>query len=301
MSPTTPRVFVLHSLTDAAGQRVTAELSRDFDVGGSADLRGELPPALGLRDVLADFDAVVAVLPPPGNRDRTNVMFEVGVAVGVASRVLLVTASERLPSRLHGLPFLAYDSLSVLRARVAELLAAEAYAPTAAAAKLVTSRSAPDVLADRTVPAPQRQSAPGLSRFADANSIIEFLAEIVRAREGQVLIPTEGGATSSVDRPDLVLWVDGLQATFGLPLPVEIVAKATSVSQIRKRLIRVMDGTGASSLLVVSHLDAPPTAWSDGNRLMLIVGADALMERLSAASVPDALTALLEEANRVLF
>jgi predicted nucleotide-binding protein len=94
------RVFVAYSLTDPLADEVLARLKDRYSVHTSVSIHAPVPRTTALMDVLSWADVAVAVLPPPQDRSRTNVIFEIGMAVGRSLPVLLISSSTGVPRDL---------------------------------------------------------------------------------------------------------------------------------------------------------------------------------------------------------
>lgn len=281
---------VLSSPSDPGARLIIDALAKYFEVLTPTSMLSSLGRPTALRALLVGAEVVVAVVPRAPNRDRSNVIFELGVAVGTGARVLVVAAKEGMPLSLRGLP--AVDSKSpatVVANRALASLASDPYTPEPEDVKLSLPKS--DVGRPSTP-----TSGPSMWQLNERD-LVESLAHAFRAAGARVQLPRPETSKSPMEIPDLVLWDDGLQANFDLPLPVEVVRSATSVAKIRARLLRLMDKSGAASLLVVSAASVAPSTWSDGQRFMLIVSADDISARLGKAPLGAAMAELLSEAS----
>lgn len=281
-------VVVLSASSDASARSVMGRLRREFDVRTPASLIGTVGRSIALRAAFAGSDVVIGVVPSAPNRERSNIFVEIGIAVGAGARVLIVASHEGLPSSLRGLPLVNPNSPEAVIDRAVALMATQPYEPN---------------LEDVTLKAVGKVE-PSTPTYNSAywrlteRELIDSLVDSLRRAGARVHVPKAEVGMHDVESPDFVLWHDGLQPNFDLPLPVEVVRTASTVPKIRSRLLRLMDKTGARSLLVISASGAAaPARWADGERQMLSVSADSLSSGLKRASLSDVLSGLLEEAS----
>jgi hypothetical protein len=71
------------SLTDDLGDDVIARLTPRYDVVTSASIRGSASRPTALYEAPTCTDLVIAVMPAPQDKSRINVIFELGVTVGL--------------------------------------------------------------------------------------------------------------------------------------------------------------------------------------------------------------------------
>jgi hypothetical protein len=108
------------------------------------------------------------------------------------------------------------------------------------------------------------------------------------------------GSTSD-SRPDFVIWEPSLQATFGQPIPVEVVRIRSGFNAARRRLRLMLAATGATSLLAVDvgNLDTR-LEWrvADGPRrhFVLVVPLRGLEQSLRTHPIGEALPQLRRQA-----
>ncbi len=118
--------------------------------------------------------------------------------------------------------------------------------------------------------------------------------EVLKAAGANVVAAEIGGG---IPYADLTVWHDGLEAAFGLPLPVEVVPAGHLLPPLVPRLRRTMRAAGTRSLLAVSGPGGAVHArWSDDDQQILAVDAARLVDELANASLPRTLAVLLATA-----
>ncbi len=236
----------------------------------------------------------------PGNRDRTNVILEVGVALGLGKPMVLVARRDRLPHGLVGIPMVGLESIWRLPEVIEIAWNAERH-------EVPLDRWHYDARKPRGVRMPALQGSDSLrqepshrrSRYHHLSdeALASELASAFSAAGSRVLVsdPSEPSKSSTV--PDIVVWDDRLMSLFGLPLPVEIVRRSPSTKAEKDHLQRTLHASSAQSLLAVVAGNGEATTWTDGYKLILTVGAEQLLDELASASLPEALAGLLQGAT----
>jgi hypothetical protein len=293
------RIFVSYSLSDPTGPLVRHALAdHDFGVITASTASTNRTPTRALAEVLGDVDSVVVVLPPPGDRSRTNVIFEAGVAVGRGLPVLLVAPSAELPADLRDLPFLRLDDLerlpAALDASERALRDAERNPPPDWNARRAMEELTSDVAYSRFGVASRPPS-----KFAslDESALLDVVRQLLTDSDTRVLVPERRADVIAVDTPDLVLWNDGLLSSFGLPVPVEVLRRLSSSRAVLSRLRRTLRASGARSLLAVAADGDGNVRWSSGKELILVITAESLESAVRSLPIASALPALLESAR----
>ncbi|WP_460809673.1 hypothetical protein [Nocardioides salsibiostraticola] len=198
---------------------------------------------------------------------------------------------KHLLSRLRGLPTVPATQITAVLTAVEALLQAP-WDPNVKSTPIKPARPPND---DILRPANDVGKAQDPADFSAASHFLDELQTVLSNRGARLIVPEDRNQTS-VMVPDLIAWVDGLQTPWGLPLCIEVVARASTPPKIRKRLVRMMESAGVRSLLIVSLQEIAPSSWSDGLRMMLTVSKSTLLGALANADVAGALSAILDEA-----
>lgn len=300
-NPDSPRLFVSYGLSDGRAEPVLEVLAENSHFISALSLSGPVQSRDAIRQAMRDVHVVVAILPPPGNRDRSNVIFEIGIAVGLAMPVLLVVAdaeNPKLPRMLQGLRTTSLDRPSnMLDAvnRAFRLGSIDAIPePKATVRMRGHSRGG-----QRDPLAPEYQDPELIDRYSALSELelIDAVADLLKASGGQVLVPraTSGAA---VDQADLVLWDESLLPILGAPpLPVEVVRDLRSFVGARSRLQHTMRASGANTMLVIAARGQGSRRLSDGASLMLGVAMPTLARALESQTLAGALAQALNEAE----
>lgn len=288
-------VLVLHAVSEGRMlDRVLEHLANENEeVVLASEAFGSLPRPTAIRKLILSSSVVIAVIPNAPARGRSSVVFQVGIAVGAGVPVLLVTAGERLGPELRDLPRLhpeALQSLSMtLRSIRASYRYGEAFSETDEVR--VVSRMAALPKADSYAIGEPGRIHKGSMQPPEA--VLRNLATALRRGGARVQFSTEDDPQA----PDMVIWHDGLQASLGLPLPVEIVRSAKLLIKIRRRLATTLKKSGGRSLLVVTSEPSKPDIQHLDEGLLLCVGVEDLQSRLELFSVPEALASIFRDAR----
>lgn len=288
--PANMNVFVSYAMTDMDAPPVLDELSQEFGVTTARSFVGAMQSRGALRAAISSAMVVVVVLPPPGNRDRSNVIFETGVAVGMGRPVLIVSADPKLPRSLLGLPVVTSDTQSALANFVRDAVRrgpVEEIPPDSRIRSDLGRAEPPAVLA----PSPDEGPA-----FLPEEELITYLADMFRAAGSEVVIPPRRPHDRQVVNADLVIWDDSLLPVLGAPLPVEVLGSIKSSTRARGRLLQTLRASGAHNLLVVTAAGYGSQRWTDGQSLILTVAAETLSDQLREKTLGAALASMLEAA-----
>jgi hypothetical protein len=281
------RIFVSCSFADADAQAFVDQLRKRFEVVQTEGQPSALPRALAVKDALQAVDLAVVLLPAEQDPAYRSVVYEAGAAVGSGARVVVVGEAATVPPMLEGLH---------------RILPGDLQAFDDAVATAVRKRGTRRVGSGSGVPgeAPALDTAAAAAARANllhARSEVElvhWMMEVFRAAGASVVAARIGGSTAYAD---LTVWHDGLEAAFGLPLPVELVSAGHLLLPLVPRLRRTMRAAGTRSLLAVSGPGRTVHArWSGEDQQILAVDAARLVDELANASLPRALAALLATA-----
>ena len=297
-----PNVFVSYGYSDPVGQDIIDELSRRFTVMTALSVTGEVSPIQALQEALNRADIAVAVLPPPGNRDRSNVIFEAGVAVGMNLPVVVTSENPRLPRAMKGLSTVKSRSTKNLPSFVEDVLRRGVRANYSR--QIPSSRAEANYHIRRPINIPHIEAAPMAVNAAEdratpmrTDELVAYLREVFASAGAEVVVPSHSEATSNVFVPDLVVWSDDLLPVFGAPMVIEVLRRATSSTKARRRLLNLLQHTGARSLLAVAAEGEGNRVWSDGQYIILTLTVKSLFEELSRQELAPALATLLEDAQ----
>lgn len=298
-----PQVFVAYSLTDDGGRAIRKALARRFKVTSPETLTGDVARRTALRRTLAQVDVTVVVLPPDDDPAWMNVVFDAGVASGVGASLVLIGETYSAPADLA-------DSLTFRRDQIDNVIEViEELARTKRTREnrdvfLLDQAAAIDRLQVDITPSQAALSAnwvadwmSRLSEVSTERGAVHLMTELfehagARTRPGET---KQGGVA---DVPDLVIWHDSLLASFGLPLPIEILVQSKSWPAIRSRLERTLKASGGQTLFAIDvRGNMKPRVWTDGHRTILVSTAQELANSLSRMSLADALSALLLSAT----
>lgn len=285
-------VFITRSRSDPQSERVLDVLRDRFSVADSILLASDLQPPLATRTAMAEASVVVVVLPPPRNRDRLNVIFDAGIAVGQALPVVIVSPEPKLPRGLLGLPLVEATALNKLPAVVTN---------AAKSGKTVYSQRPPrkhEYTSGGAISADSRphESSQGRNLMSEAQ-VLNLLQATLKKEGIKVLRPEPLLAESPTDRADLVVWDDNLQHMFGLPLPVEVIRDTRLSKNLRSRLRHTLHASGARSLIAVGVGGESSFRWADSHELILAVPADDLLQLTRRMPFHRALASLQETAH----
>lgn len=288
--PAEANVFVSYAITDAYAEPILDELSQTFSVATARSVVGPMESRAALRAAMDSAAVVVVVLPPPGNRDRPNVIFETGVAVGMGLSVLVVSREAKLPRSLLDLPVVTSSTLASLEDMVRE-------AARRGPVDVTGQEQTPHAVREQIGHAPSRMARPEerLS-FLREQELAAYLADIFRTAGAEVVIPSPRLTDRKVDNADLVIWDDNILPIFGAPLPVEILRSMHSSTKVRSKLLKTLHASGAHSILAVAATGRGSWRWTDGHALILTVAAESLVEQLEYKPLAAALASLLEAA-----
>lgn len=291
-----------YSLGDDEGRSLRDTLGQMFEITAPEMLTGSVARRTALRQSLLDVDVAVVVLPSPDDPSRSNVIFEAGAAAGAGVPLVLVGEPASAPRDLA-------DSLVFERDRVDDVIdAIEELARS--------KRSHPKIAItdhDKVTALDEEQSAPPhsapalLSDYVDRwtsqirnvrteRSALRLVSELFQNAGARAwMTPASEGPV--VDKPDLVLWHDDLLATFGLPLPIEVLLNSKSWPAIRTRLERTLSASGGRTLVaIVVRGDIKSRIWTDGRRTILVCSADQLARELTKMPLAEAFGAVLLSA-----
>lgn len=285
-----PLVFVSRSLADADAQWLVDRLAEEYVLSETAGRSSRLPRSLSVRDAVRLADVAVAFLPSPDDPAWGTVFFEVGAAVAVGLPVVLVGDSEGVPSALAGLQRVDPGDGQSL-ANAISLLSRRRPRRQAGQARGRRDEEQPSEVLVMPEKLPEGAGSSALERWL--RDVLAHAGARVAFAESKPL----------ADRPDMTIWHDGLQATLGLPLPVEVLAahSPARLPALLPRLRRTLRASGAQSLLAVySGASHRPARWTDGLETVLFISSDELVDELSRAPLPDALSALLARAEPVM-
>jgi len=285
------KVFVSSAAADMDARELRTALSSMFDVSSSDTLVGSYARHTALRRALGDVDVVVVFVPPPEDAAARNVLIEAGVALGSHRPVLLVGERAHVPADLAALPVSPAVSARALAADI-ELVAAGG--STASLAEPTPPASGPGLTPQVAEQLRRRLSSEALTE-AEAVGVLDDLFRATGARTKNAVVighpPT--------DRADLAVWHDELTATFGTPLPVEVLARSRSWPAVQQRLTRTLELSGGRTLvaLYLGPVQDVPRRWTDGRGLILVAAAVQLLDELAHGPLAVALTRLLERAE----
>jgi hypothetical protein len=289
--PANMSVFVSYAITDAHAQPVLDELSQAFSLTTARSFVGPMPSRGAIRAAISSAVVVVVLLPPPGNRDRSNVIFEAGVAVGMGRPVLIIAADPKLPRSLLGLPIVTKEAQTGLADFVRDA-ARQGPVDEIPQDERLSADQGPIELTPVHGPGP-----PDGPAFLPEQELIPYLADMFRAAGSEVVLPPRVPRDRPVDNADLVIWDDSLLPVLGAPLPVEVLRSMKSSTWARARLLQTLRASGAHNLLVVAAAGHGSQRWTDGQSLILTVAAETLSDQLQGKSLAAALASMLEAAS----
>ncbi len=239
---------------------------------------------MAVRDALRAVDLAVVLLPAEQDPAYRSVVYEAGAAVGSGAQVVVVGEAATVPPLFEGLHRILPGDLQAFEIAVA-----------AAVRKRGTRRagSRPGVRGES--PALNTAAATAarakLLRARGELELVSWMFEVLKAAGANVVAAEIGGG---IPYADLTVWHDGLEAAFGLPLPVEVVPAGHLLPPLVPRLRRTMRAAGTRSLLAVGG--AVHARWSDDDQQILAVDAARLVDELANASLPRTLAVLLATA-----
>lgn len=290
------RIFVSRSSSDPQAEDVLDVLRDRFDVIDSISIASDLQPPLATRSAMAESEVVVVALPPPSNRDRSNVILDAGIAVGHALPTVVVSRESKLPRSLLGLPLVESAVLDDLPAVVAN--AAKTGETIYSKLPSKNHRHSPKTaLPPVGRVASQVPDSRDAHDFTNEAEVLDSLRTVLINSGIKFLQPERSPGEAPRDRADLVVWDDALQHMFGLPLPIEITRYTQLSKTLRSHLRHTLRASGARSLVAVGVRGESCYRWSDGHELILTVPADDLARHISEMPFHLALASLLEKAN----
>lgn len=285
------RVFVSYSLASKADADLLAALRGRYDISEASTLASGLPMSLALTEAIRAADAVLVILPEPNDAPLDNVLFEAGIAVGLGRSVVVVGDSLTLPRSLATFARVARRDLGALDQAIA--MATRKRRSSGHARSVTKAAPAQPALS----PATAQGFVERLTKNPSERDFVEWVAGTFREAGAAVVFDDR---QKGLDRADLSLWHDDLQAVFGLPLPVEVLISTRSLKPILARLQRTMRAAGATSLVAVSATQTQLHArWTDGISVIMAVDAARLVTALSTSPLPEALSELLSTATAV--
>lgn len=285
-------VLVVDALSDLDAPRVHDAIRRvGFTILSLEAITSRRTRAEVLLESLALVESVVVVVPPPGNRSRANVLFEAGAAVGSGKPILLV-GSSKLPTDLLDFPYLPLENLKNIRSAV--------LASRDAARIMEYKIQTPSIQAgERILKSPSVDVFPSIaSPYAELSEreLVFAVQSALSDDESRVVAADRVGGQRGIEAPDLVLWNDELLSGFGLPIPVEVLRNYRNWRGLLPRMRRILEASGARSLIAVGGQGPRNIRWSSENELILFVTIDNLVEAVENGSVADALMELLAGA-----
>lgn len=297
-----PRVFVSYSLRDDEGRALRDALSQIFEIKAPEMLTGSVARRTALRQSLMDVDVAVVVLPPPDDPSRSNVLFEAGAATGAGVPLVLVGEAASAPGDLAETLVFEIDRVDDVIDAIEELTRSRHSQSRA----FITDQDEGSALDEsQGVNAHPESALPPnyvdawisrLRRVRTERGAIRLIAELFQNAGARALL-TPAGEGQIVDKPDLVLWYDDLLATFGLPLPVEVLLHSKSWPAVRDRLERTLAASGGRTLVaMVVRGDMKSRIWTDGRRTILACSANQLAEELARMPLAEAFSAVLTSA-----
>jgi len=283
-------LFFSSSFADADARELREALREHFNVTTADTLVGSYVRHTALHQAIADADVVVVAVPATEDPAARNVFVEAGAALGAGRPIMLVGERSRVPVDLADLPFATADSAT----EVAEEIRFIATGKPVPRRGIEVQLELPTLLPAAAAQWRQRLEAGALASV-EAVGVLDDVFRSAGARTKNAI--TAGHKVN--DTPDLAVWHDGLTATVGTPLPVEVLARAASWPAVRQRLDHTLKASGGRTLLAV-YLGPPvdvPRKWTDGSRTILVVAATELIDSLIDHPLPIALTRLVERAE----
>jgi hypothetical protein len=280
-------VFISHSADEDIGPLVAVLRDLGYLVETPASVAGWQPVHAAIVEKIQNSDLLVAVLDSPA----PNVSFEVGIAVGAGTPVLLLSGNRRPAQDLAGLP------------RIEPGASPEAFAD--ALARTIRGRELSHQAAEsiRHAPAlPREMATRFLASAANATdgASVEGLVASLFEQVGAQVLRTSATERRTIAPPDLVIWHDELAAGFGLPLPVEVLVRTLEPRAILGRLRRTRDHAGAPSLLAIDVLNNPPLVEvDDDGKVLVIAPLQMVIAALADLPVGEALAMIRAQAALV--
>ncbi len=299
------RVFLSYSLADDLGRLLRVKLAESFEVTTPEMLIGSVARSSVLRQTLMRTDVAVVLLPPTDDFSWRNRLFEAGVAVGVGVPLVLVGMSSLAPIDLADSLVLERDQIEEIVTFIREL--ARSRRSLAAEVTHIYESDISYSIEDQTVTA---RTGPALSvEYADdwiskvmdvrsGHSAIRLFVDLFEHAGARVRGELQVSREGDIGKPDLVLWHDDLLASSGLPLPVEVLLRATSWPAVIPRLEQTLKASGARTLLAVTVRNGTHSkVWTDGRRIILLTPATLLARSLASMSLGETFGALLASAD----
>lgn len=299
------RIFLSYSLSDDAGRILRDRLGDRFQVTTPEMLTGDVVRRTALRRSLMQTDVAVVVLPAADDPSWRNVLFEAGAAAGVGVPVVLVGEAVSAPADLADslifdphqidevislIEVLAHDNRSIYQR---DLFVTDHDEGHFSEWEQVTSAPPVPALSSEYVD----QWLTRLKNVRSERSAVSLISDLFHESGARVRKESQASSGRVVDKPDLVLWHDDLLATFGLPLPVEVLLQARAWPAVRSRLERTLTASGGRSLVAVTVRDGTNSkVWTDGRRTILVSSAIRLAESLAELPLAGALSAMLASA-----
>jgi hypothetical protein len=280
--------YVACSSTDPQANAVLDNLEYGHrSVVPSFAVFGDRPRGLAVRDALRAAEFALVVLPNVGHKDRTNVIFEAGVAMGCGLPILVIVDDKRLPRSLRGLPVLESSDLHRLEQAITDTWRTRRW--------LTEVRDVDSWITKAPSSLLELKPRIGASRFSamTETDLVRDVAELLRLHGARVTAPEKKRGESLRELADLVIWDDGLHSTFGLPLPIEILTGTTSTNRIRAHAEETRRASGSQSIVAVTGEDIGNHLWSDGQGFVLSVTAISFHKALENRGVADGLQSLL--------
>lgn len=206
------RVFLSHAATEDVSELATT-LRR---LGHAVEVPEALWGPQSFRELSSEAIRSANVLVAVLDGASANVLVEVGVAVGVGTPVVLLMSSDvRLGRELDTLPHVRRpDDLENLNETIMRAALARPYGHVD---RESVQQAALNPEAANEFQAELRDQATG------SQGIERLVVRLFEQSGAKVLQqPSPEPGSPPLARPDLVVWHDDLNASFGLPLPVEI-------------------------------------------------------------------------------
>jgi hypothetical protein len=240
--------------------------------------------ATEIQDKLKEADLVVGVL--PSNKNPSSVLFELGQAVGLGKKILLIASAKSDPIPLSIQQFLVLrtspNNRQAIDFALDQLLSSPAAQPLSTAKKLYESRG----LGPRSDEFLDRLTA--ILSAGDPQSLESLIGEAVRDAGADVVVESP----ERDRRADLAVWSDVLEPFVGNPFLVEIKLRISDKQSVDRTIHQIASFMNAAStgwaLLVYGSGPSPEDRiWKGCPPNILAIQAQTLFESLRDRAFPE--------------
>jgi hypothetical protein len=241
--------------------------------------------ATEIQDKLREADLVVGVL--PSNKKTSWVLFELGQAVALGKKILLIASAKSDPIPLGIQHFLVLRTSPNNRQAIDFALDQLLSSPAAAQPTSTTKKSYESLgLGARSDEFLNRLTA--ILNAGDPQSLESLIADAIRNSGADVVVESPGRDRKA----DLAVWSDVLEPFVGNPLLIEIKLRIKDKQAVDGAVQQITSFLSAAStswaLLIYGNGPAPEDRiWKGCPPNILVIQAEALLDALRDRAFPE--------------